>query len=634
MSKTMKEKMVKMKKKYDFSGYATRANRKCTDGRTIMRDAFKHQDGSVVPLVWQHLHDDPENVLGHAMLENREDGVYAYASFNSNPKAQYAKELVEHGDIKALSIFANQLKQNGGDVVHGSIREVSLVFAGANPGAFIESLTIEHSDGSLSESEDEAFIYSGDDIELVDDIRHEDETDGDAANANDADTADKTDEAKPEEKVVHEDKDPETEPATEAKEETSENTSDTVEHTDKEEKFDYEKVWESFTDDQKTLVYVLADMLSKNKTLKQSNDEGDNFDMKENIFEKNGEVENKATTLSHDQLSEIFADAKKCGSLKESVLAHAAEYGIDNIEYLFPDAKLVMDQPALIARRTEWVDGFLNAVRKVPFAKIKSMAADITADQARARGYVKGSLKKDEVIALLKRETNPTTIYKKQKLDNDDLEDITDFDVVAFLMSEMTLMLNEEIARAALVGDGRDPETEAADKIDETKIRPIYTDNDMYAHHVFVDNAMDVDGFIDEVILQRKNYKRAGQPTMYTTQDMLSAMLLLKDQVGRRIYNSKAELATTMGLKDIVPVEVMEGVTRTVTDVGDTALMAIIVNPADYTMGAKNGGRINNFKDFDIDYNQHKYLKETRMSGALVYPKSALVFERVTNPEV
>lgn len=616
------------KKKYDFSGYATKANLLCSDGRIITKDAFKEQDGAKVPLVFQHIHNDPENILGYGILEHRDEGMYLYASFNGTPKAQHAKEAVEHGDIEALSIFANQVQQNGNQVMHGKIREVSLVYAGANPGARIENIEIEHSDGSLTESEDEVVICCGDII-----VCHEETEDENGINTETGtDNAEVTTENQNGTKAEEEPK----ETVEEKNENDIEHAEDKEDDKDKEEPFDFEKVFNSLTDEQKTLFYLLiakTEQDAKEESKIKHTEEGEDTTMKETIFEKFEEkAANNGVTLTHDQLSTIFADAKKNGSLKESVIAHSVEYGIENIDYLFPDAKAVMDQPAMISRRTEWVNDFLNAVRKVPFAKIKSLAADITADEARAKGYIKGNLKKEEVIKLLKRETLPTTIYKKQKLDKDDLDDIVDFNVVALLWGEMRLMLEEEMARAALVGDGRDPETEANDKIDEEKIRPIYTDDDLYAHHVFVDNAMDVDGFIDEVVMQKKNYKRGGMPTMYCTQDLLSGMLLLKDQVGRRIYANKAELATAMGVKDIVPVEVMENRTREVDEVGTTQLMAIVVNPGDYVMGANRGGQLNRFDQFDIDYNQYKYLIEGRCSGALVYPKSALVFERVTVP--
>lgn len=574
--------------KFDFSGYATKNDLECSDGRTILKDAFKHNDGQTVPLVWQHLHNDPNNILGHAVLENRSDGVYAYATFNDTEAGKNAKQLVKHGDITALSIFANQLKQKGGSVLHGAIREVSLVLTGANPGAFIDNINFAHADGSYDIDDSEAVIYTGETITLSE-----------------------------EESVEHSEKGEK-----DLKKEDLKN--DELKHADGEKTI--KEVFDSLTEEQKNVVYFMIGQAIEDAggEMAQSGIGGE--EMKKNVFE-NEEI-TTGGTLTHAQFAEIVADAQKSGSLKESFLAHAETYGIDPIDTLFPDAQLVAD-PSYIQREMGWVAGVLAAAKHSPFARIKSMAFDITADEARALGYVTGNLKKEEVIQALKRITTPTTIYKKQKLDRDDIVDITDFDVVSILKAEMRVMLDEEIARAVLVGDGRD--AESADKINELNIRPIFSDNDMYAHHVALANGTTPAAFIDSVLTNREFYKGSGNPTMYTTTSYLTAMLLLKDTLGRRLYNTKAELASALMVKDIVEVPVLAGVTR-VSGEDTLALKAIVVNLNDYTIGADKGGAVSMFDDFDIDYNQFKYLMETRISGALYKPKSALVFEEL--PEV
>lgn len=555
---------------FDFSGYATKNDLKCSDGRTICKDAFKDNDGQKVPLVWQHLHNEPYNVLGHALLENREDGVYAYCTFNDSEAGKNARLLVEHGDITALSIYANKLIQKGSSVIHGDIREVSLVLTGANPGALIDNLAFQHSDGSETIDDTEAIIYSGDNIALEHAEKQEQEPD----------------------KTI-------------------------------------EDVFNTLNEEQKTAVYA---MISKALEVEEDDEEevehsekGGNI-VKKNVFE--GLEEKSKNVLSHSQMVEIFEDAQRTGSLKESFLAHIATYGIDPIEDLFPEARTITPTPELIKRDTEWVAGVISGTRHSPFSRIKSTAADITADEARARGYVKGAMKKEEIVRILKRTTMPTTIYKKQKLDRDDILDITDFDVVAWIKAEMRIMLDEEIARAVLIGDGR-PVDGDDDKINEECIRPIYTDDDLYSHHVKLTSEKTVEDLIDEIVRARKEYKGSGNPDMYIDTDTLTDMLLLKDITGRRIFRTVSELAAELRVSKIVEVPVMIEQTR-VDDEGDTLqLKAIIVNLSDYVIGADKGGSINMFDDFDIDYNQYKYLMETRISGALIRPKSALVIEQV-----
>lgn len=573
-------------KKFDFSGWATRVDIKCKDGRVIRRDAFKDNHNTSVPLVWQHLHSEPENILGHAMLENREEGVYAYCTLNSTSSGQQAKALVEHGDITFLSIYANDLVQKNKDVLHGNIREVSLVLAGANPGALIDNISVAHSDGDTDILEDEAVIYTDSEIEI------------------------------PEKETAKED-------AVLAHAEGEETIGD---------------IFESFTEDQKNVVYAIVAQLIEDGSISQSaideneeDEDGGEEVMKHNVFETQETGGRRPRVkLTDEQWNEIRHDAMRLGSLKAAVIQHAGTYGIDNIDYLFPDAQAVTNQPTFIARDMAWVRGVISGARHTPFSRIKSLHADITVETARALGYVTGNLKKEEVFGLLRRITTPTTIYKKQKLDRDDIVDITDFNVVAWLKSEMRVMLDEEIARAVLLGDGRDPVADADDKIDETCIRPIWTDADMYAHHILVLQADGVDDIMDKMILARENYKGSGNPTFYTTTSFLTSMLLLKDTVGRRLYPTQRELESTLRVKEIVEVPVMSALSRTITGAPDfdVDLIGIFVNMSDYTMGADKGGEISFFDDFDIDYNQYKYLLEGRMSGALVVPKSAIVVEQ------
>ena len=562
--------------KFDFSGWATKANLKCSDGRTIMKDAFKDNDGKSVPLVWNHQHNDPSNVLGHALLQNRDEGVYAYCTFNDSEAGKTGKLLVQHGDVCALSIWANQLKQNLNNVVHGNIREVSLVLAGANPGAFIDSI-IMHGE----ESDEDAIIYTGEDIVLSHSNESEDKK---------MDETDKNVETNKEETVAD--------------------------------------VFNTLSEKQKNVVYaIIGQALEEGEESDNEESEGGN-EMKHNVFDQTEEKKNDV--LSHDAMNAIISDGKRFGSLKESFLAHADEYGIKQIDYLFPEAESLNNPPEFIKRETDWVSKVMNGVHRTPFSRIKSSFADITADEARAKGYIKGNLKKEEVFTLLKRSTTPTTIYKKQKLDRDDIIDITDFDVVAWLKSEMRMMLNEEIARAILIGDGRLSSSD--DKINEQNIRPIASDAELYSVRVPVSVAASATtddkakAMIRAAVKARKEYKGSGNPTFFTTEDWLTDALLLEDTMGHRLYKNESDVAAAMRVSNIVTVPVMEGAKG--PNGGD--LIGIIVNLNDYNVGADKGGAINMFDDFDIDYNQQKYLIETRCSGALTKPYSALVLELAT----
>lgn len=594
------------KRKFDFGGYATKVGVKCSDGRTILQDAFAHCDGKKVPLMYQHMHNDPKNILGHAILENRADGVYAYCSLNDTESGKTAKTLVQHGDISALSIYANALVQKSNNVVHGVIREVSLVLAGANPEAYIDNLAFQHSDGSITTDETEAIIALTDlehsHIELPEledhDITHADEESKD-------------------EKTVGE-------------------------------------VLATLNKEQEQVMYALI-----GKALETTDDEKDEEDlkhyegddmMKKNIFDQG--LHKQQGNLTREDLRGIFNDARQSQSTlknaflahgyesisdaladyehQEEVLAHAATYGIDNIGYLFPDARTTTNTPQFIKRDTEWVAKVFGGAKHVPFSRIKTVLADITAEEARARGYIKGNEKADEVITLLKRTTDPQTVYKKQKLDRDDIIDITDFDVVVWLRMEMRMMLEEEIARAQLVGDGRASSSD--DKIKEDKIRPIATDSDIYTLEVQIPVAATTAQMIDQIILGRKKYKGTGTPTFFTTPDINGDMLLLKDTTGRRLYNTEADLAAGIRAKEIVEVPVMENKVVVLTEAtADAAglqkrLIGISVNMNDYSLGADKGGSIAMFDDFDIDFNQYKYLIETRCSGALTMPHSAIAY--------
>lgn len=566
-----------METNFDFCGWATRNDLKCSDGRVIRKDAFKHNDGQKVPLVWNHQHNSQDEVLGHAILENRDEGVYAYCSFNDSESGKTAKILVQHGDIDALSIYANQLTQQGPNVMHGNIREVSLVLAGSNPGALIESI-IKHGE----ESDEEGIIYTG-------------------------------------EKIIMAHSDEEKETKTEDKQ-MGTNEGETI-----------GQVFETLNEEQKTVVYAMLGTVLERDDEENSNEE--ETTMKHNLFDKETQQQEE-NVLSHDAMQTIITDGKRFGSLKESFLAHADEYGIKDIEYLFPEAKSLNTPPDFIKRETGWVQKVMSGIHHTPFSRIKSMFADITEDEARAKGYIKGKLKKEEVFSLLKRTTTPTTIYKKQKLDRDDVIDITDFDVVAWLKSEMRMMLDEEIARAILVGDGRLASSD--DKINESNIRPIWKDEDLYniKSTIEVDAAANADqkakAFIRACIKSRKNYKGSGTPTLYTTEDMLTDCLLLEDTTGRIIYDTEEKLRTALRVSSIVTVPVMEGLKRDDGEGNSLDLLGIIVNLSDYNVGADKGGAINMFDDFDIDYNQQKYLIETRCSGALIKPFSAITLEMKT----
>ena len=566
------------KNKYDFAGWATKYGVGCSDGRTILKGAFAHCDEIVVPLVWNHTYDKPENVIGNAKLINSDEGVYTYCSFNDTSTAETAKSLVKHGDITSLSIYANHLKQAGNIVMHGDIKEVSLVLAGANPGASIQEVLIH---GEISEGE--ATIYNEPEgLELW----HED--------------ADEEPEVEEEpEDIKHED-------------DSNETIAD---------------IYNSMTEKQKKAVAAIIDQLADDDepSSEDNNQNKGDSEMKHNVFDQN--EENKE--LRHFDFEATMKDAKRCGSLKEAFLAHAQDYGIKDIETLFPEAKNIYNEPEFIKRDTGWVAGFLNGTHKSPFSKIKAMYADITADEARAKGYIKGKLKKEEVFSLLKRTTEPTTIYKKQKLDRDDIIDITDFNVVAWIKKEMRIMLDEEIARAMLIGDGRSSVSE--DKIKESCIRPIYNDADLYTIK-FAMNSLasnEAKEFIRSCIKSRDDYEGSGNPNLYTTEDIISDLLLIEDANGRFIYDSIATLARTLRVNQIIPVPVMKGLTRTDAVESKTYdVKAIIVNPNDYWVGADKGGQISMFDDFDIDYNQYKYLMETRISGSLVKPYSAIVIEK------
>lgn len=608
--------------KYDFSGYATKSGLKCSDGRTILKDAFKDQDGQTVPLVWQHLHNEPANVLGHAVLENREDGVYCYGKFNDTPAGQNAKQLVEHGDISSLSIYANQLKEQAKRVMHGAIREISLVLSGANPGALIDNLAFAHGDGSFTDDETEAIIYTG--LELV-------HGEGAALNEEEKTVADIFETFNEDQKevvysmIAHA---------------VSENGGVLENNMLKHAKGDstVKEVFDTLNEDQKKVVYYLigaaleeAAVESGKGAAKHSNtgEEGE-LTMKNNVFDQSTQDPNK-NVLTHDQLKVIIEDGKRFGSLKESFLAHAEEYGFDPIGDLFPDAKdVISGGPITIKRDDTWVDDVLKNTNHTPFARIKTRIADLTVDEARAKGYVTGNLKKEEVIPLMKRATTPTTVYKKQKLDRDDLVDITDFDVVIWLKDEMRGMLNEEIARAVLISDGRNIADE--DKINEQNVRPIAMDDgNVFVHRIPVDHDETIDEIIDEFIRARKYYKGSGVPSLYTSTDLLTEMLLVKDKFGHRLYKTTQELASVLRVNKIVEVEPMNNAVRMV---GDDAyqILGIVVNLKDYTIGADKGGQVAMFDDFDIDYNQYKYLIETRISGALTKPKSALIIERLPAP--
>ena len=648
---------------YDFCGWATRNDLKCSDGRIIRRDAFKHNDGMTVPLVWNHDHTDPYRVVGHALLENRDEGVYAYGKFNSTDLGKTAKIYVEHGDITQLSIYANQLKQQGPNVLHGAIKEVSLVLAGANPGAFIENV-IKHGE----ESDEEAYIFTGENISLYHSDDDDEATEVTEVDDNEEevteDIVDDNVEEKGEEEMVEETNKIE-HAEKEEKEETvadvfntftekqktvvyamigqaledagvemdgdDDDTEKDVKHAESEEDDSEETVadvFNTFSEKQKTVVYALIGQALEDAGVEADDEsKGGNNNMKHNVFEHDEMVEENV--LTHSDMVSILEDAKRNGSLKEAILQH----GIEEIGVLFPDNKSLDKEPQFIKRDDTWVADVLGSVHHTPFARIKSIFADVTMDTARAKGYAetrKGKIKYEEVFKLLKRTTNPTTVYKKQKLDRDDVLDINDFSVIPWLKAELRMMLNEELARAILIGDGREIDNE--DKIDEECIRPIWKMEELFTvkEVIEMEESATADAkaraFIKAAIKSRKKYKGSGNPVMFMPEDMLTDCLLIEDTNQRVIYDTVEKLAAALRVRKIVPVPVMENLTRTEDDVTYT-LGGIYVNLNDYNVGTDKGGEINMFDDFDIDFNQYKYLMETRCSGSLVKPHSAVAIE-------
>lgn len=572
----------------DFSGYATKSNVPCSDGRTILPNAFPEADGARVPLVWQHGHSDVNNVLGHAVLEVRPDGVYANGYFNETDSAKNARLAVQNKDITSMSIYANRLKQDGNKVTHGIIREVSLVLSGANPEARIENVYIQHSDGYSEEREDEVVIYSSS------------------------------------QSLTHADDSEDTSESSESSDETEEGDDPTV-----------AEVLDGMTEEQRDVVeYLIGRMAADEDEESENSDdegssesertpEGANTEMSHNVFENNGDGRKKGDVLSHSEFSNILEDAKQLGSFQQSFIKHVESkgYGVDNIEFLFPDAKTVENTPEFVSRQMGWVTSVLNGARKIPFSRIRTLYADITADEARAKGYITGNMKKEEFFGLAKRETAPTTIYKKQKLDRDDIIDVTTMDIVSWLWAEMRVMLDEEIARAVLVGDGRDVEDE--DKIDETKVRPIATDHEFFTHKIAVKKDIKAEEMVEAVVRAKRHYKGSGELTFYTSEYLVSEMLLEKDQLGRRLYSDVNALKAALGVSDIQTLDILDPDTMSP---GSTiaGLKGILVNMRDYTIGTDRGGEIARFDDFDIDFNQYKYLLEGRMSGSLTKRKSAI----------
>ena len=656
-----------MNEHYDFCGYATKNDLLCADGRTIRKDAFKGCDGVTVPLVWNHRHDDPDMVLGHALLQNRPDGVYMYGKFNDTEKAQTCKKILANKDVKGLSIWANQLKQQAGNVLHGVIREVSLVLAGANPGAMID-LALSHADGS--DGEVYAYLVGEEFTELKHgDVEFETYTPEEElvtpvvpvpafSEANDQVLA-HADEKKEKEEKEEEQPKEESEDKPKEKENkedmAKEDTKEKAPQKEEKEGKTVEEIFNTLTDEQKDAVYVMLAAAAGMDNEDEEDDEEE--DMKHNVFDAGYE---RQDYISHADMETIFSDAKKMGSLKDAVehhiedgvLAHTIsgpddygvsrgvapvsgdKYGMYDPELFFPEYRSIDPTPQWVKRETDWVDEFIGAVRHTPFSRIKTLMADITESDARALGYIKGNLKKEEFFTLMKRTTDPQTIYKKQKMDRDDIIDITDFDVVAWIKSEMRIMLNEEIARAALIGDGRS--SSADDKISESHVRPISSDSELFSVKVAVQAGSTDDAtakaFIKAAIKARKDYKGSGNPVLYCTEDVLADLLLIEDGIGHLLYANEAQLCTALRVRKVVAVPVMENATVPITSGSTTTardLMGIIVNPVDYTIGADKGGAINMFDDFDIDYNQQKYLIETRISGALVKPHSALVLYKV-----
>ena len=597
---------LNLKEKPDFAGWATVYNVKCGDGRTLKPGAFKGVNGTKVPIVYNHDHQNLDAVLGHAYLEERDKGIYAYGYLNDSENGKLAKEYVKHGDIASLSIYANKLKEKAGDVYHGVIREVSLVLASANPQSYIDTVLV-HAD--LDSDEWEAEMYFGEPIETEVELQHSEELPNE-------------EEKKPEEgNLAHSDENKE-ENKMAAEEKQAGGNQKTI-----------GEIFDSMTEEQQNAVYAIVGKAVEDALSEQGNNGGEE-NMKHNAFDNEFEDE-ELRVLTHSEIEDMFKDAKQLGSLKASVLAHTDDYGIENIDYMFPDAKLNQGDPQFIKRPDDWVSKVMSGVGKNPFSRIKSLLADITEDDARAKGYIKGNYKKEEVFRLLKRKTEPTTIYKKQKIDREDVIDITDFDVVALIKKEMRMMYDEECARAILVGDGRPASSE--DHIDETHVRPIWKEEDLFAIKKDVSlaagasDAVRAKTFIRTVIKARKDYRGSGNPTLYTTDDLLTEMLLLTDEMGRDLYDSEEKLRTKLRVKEIVTVPVMENLSREDGKGNTKNLLGIIVNLADYKVGTDRGGELNMFDDFDIDYNQMKYLMEGRMSGALVVPFSAIILEEAIN---
>lgn len=584
--------------KCDFSGYATRNDVRCSDNKVIRHGAFAAYDGRSVPLVWQHQHKDVTNVLGHADLEVREDGVYAYAHLNHSDAGRTAREMVRNGDVKAMSIYATHVKSRGNNVVHGELVEVSLVLRGANPGAYIDQVSIEHGDDG---DEIAAVMYNDAQIDFV---SHEDSDDFD-----------------------EEYEDEETE-----EEETEAEETDDVEHAEDGDDPTLGEIFDGMTEEQKTAVYAIVGQLidTEDEEAEAPSEDTAHTDTTEdtmahqNVFE--GSKTEELPTLSHADVEAIFEDAKTRGSLKDAVLAHADTYGIKQIETLFPEAKDLWNTPEFIKRKTEWVSTVVSGAKHSPFSRIRTRFADITADEARAKGYIKGNKKEDEVFTLLQRVTSPTTIYKKQRLDRDDILDITDFDVVSWIRGEMKIMIEEEIGRAILIGDGR--EITSKDKIKEDCIRPIYKEDSLYAPRVIMAKDTSTEDVLDSIVRAMDDYDGAGSPTWFADPRLITEILLLKDKMGHRLFRSVSELADYVGVGKIVKVPLMKGLLRNSTKNGDLDALGILVNMADYTIGADKGGQLFAAEDFDLSFNQYHYLLETRLSGALTHPKSALIIER------
>lgn len=593
----------------DFSGWATKAGLKCSDGRIIMPDAFKHQDTLKVPLVWQHGHNDPENVLGHAILENRAEGVYCFGFFNDSPKAVHTHGLIQHKDITMMSIWANDLIERSKKVLHGAIREVSLVLSGANPGALIENVTIRHSDDEETVLDDEAIIYTGLSFEHADGAPATTDSSGDSGET----VQDVYDSMSPkQQEVLHY-------LVGMALEGSDGSSGDNVSQSDISSDT-IQGIYDGMTDKQKKVLHhFMGEALGQDDGELPDSEKGNQ--MKHNIFEGDDKDKKGGPVLSHEDVKGIVADATKCGSLKQATENYAIAHGINQIDTLFPEAQALTSAPEFYTRRTEWVNTVLSGARKSPFSRVKTHFADLTYDDARAKGYVTGAIKEEEFFSTSRRETMPQTIYKKQKLDRDDIIDITDFDVVAWMKSEMRLMLDEELARAVLIGDGRN--ITSPDKIMEDRIRPIATDDQLFTIEILADFAANgVQDVVDAIVQYRALYRGTGTPAMYTSEAFIAQVMLLKDTLGRRIYTSLEQFASEIRVSSVIPVDIF--------DPSSGSPIAVIVSMTDYVLGADKGGEVNLFDDFDIDYNQYKYLIEGRCSGALVKLKSAMVVRQGT----